>query len=50
MEDVAAVSNVRDACAVFQWTGREWKTSGRTLFNMNPAEARERLAASYEPM
>ena len=50
MEDVAAVSNVRDACAVFQWTTNTWETSGRTLFNMNPAEARERLAASYEPM
>lgn len=50
MEDVAAVANVRDACAVFQWTTNAWGTSGRTLFNMNPDEARERLAASYEPM
>lgn len=50
MEEVAAVANVRDACAVFQWTGREWISSGRTLFNMNPTEAQDRLAASYEPM
>ena len=50
MDDVAAVSNIRDACAVFQWQGNTWTTSGRTLFNMNPEEARERLAASYEPM
>ncbi|HRA90063.1 MAG TPA: hypothetical protein PK992_18390 [Planctomycetaceae bacterium] len=50
MEDVAAVANVRDACAVFQWTANAWQTSGRTLFNMNPDEARERLAGSYEPM
>lgn len=50
MEDVAAVSTIRDACAVFQWQGNTWTTSGRTLFNMNPEEARERLAASYEPM
>ena len=50
MEDVAAVSNVRDACAVFQWQRNGWTTTGRTLFNMNPQEARDRLAASYEPL
>ena len=50
MEDVAAVSNIRDACAVFQWQNNAWTTSGRTLFNMNPEEARQRLAASYEPI
>jgi hypothetical protein len=50
MEDVAAVSNVRDACAVFQWQRNSWTTTGRTLFNMNPQEARDRLAASYEPL
>ena len=50
MEDVAAVTNIRDACAVFQWQKHGWTTSGRTLFNMNPEEARQRLAASYEPI
>lgn len=50
MEDVAAVSNVRDACAVFQMQNNVWTTSGRTLFNMNPEEARDHLAASYEPI
>lgn len=50
MEDVAAVSNVRDACAVFQWQRNTWMTTGRTIFNMNPQEARDRLAGSYEPL
>ena len=50
MEEVAAVSSIRDACAVFQWQNNAWTTSGRTLFNMNPEEARQRLAASYEPI
>lgn len=50
MEEVAAVSNIRDACAVFQWQHNAWTTSGRTLFNMNPEEAKQRLAASYEPI
>lgn len=50
MEDVAAVGNVRDASAVFQWQNKTWTTTGRTLFNMNPEEARDRLAMSYEPL
>ncbi|MCX7385860.1 MAG: hypothetical protein NTX48_04270 [Planctomycetales bacterium] len=50
MENVAAVANIRDACAVFQWQKNAWTTSGRTLFNMNPEEAKLRLAASYEPI
>ena len=49
MEHVAAVSLIRDACAVFQLTQAGWQTSGRALFNMNPSEAQEKLAASYEP-
>ena len=50
MEDVAAVSSIRDACAVFQWQNNAWTSSGRTLFNMNPETAKQRLAASYEPI
>ncbi len=49
MENVAAVSMLRDACAVFQLTPSGWQTSGRALFNMNPAEAAERLRDSYAP-
>ena len=47
MENVAAVSMLRDACAVFQLTASGWGTSGRALFNMNPAEAAEKLSDSY---
>jgi len=49
MEDVAAVSLIRDACAVFQMTASGWQASGRTLFNMNPAEAMQKLGGSYAP-
>ena len=49
MEDVAAVSMIRDASAVFQLTPSGWQTSGRALFNMNPAEALQKLNASYQP-
>ena len=49
MEDVKAVSLIRDACAVFQLTPSGWEASGRALFNMNPAEAVEKLAGSHEP-
>jgi hypothetical protein len=49
MEHVAAVSLIRDASAVFHLTRSGWQSTGRALFNMNPAEAQEKLAASYEP-
>ena len=39
MEDVEAVSNLRAATAIFFYEGNKWSTSGRALFNLNPAEA-----------
>lgn len=50
MEDVAAVSNIRDAAAVFHYQHGHWGTGGRALFNMNPADALVRLQAQYEPV
>jgi len=48
MEHVAAVSQLRDACAVFQSDGNRWTAGGRVLFNMDPAAAPERLGPGYE--
>lgn len=39
MEHVEAVSNLRAATAVFRVKRGAWSTDGRTLFNLNPAEA-----------
>ena len=39
MEDVEAVGNLRAATAIFFFDGKKWTTSGRALFNLNPAEA-----------
>jgi hypothetical protein len=50
MEDVAAVSNIRDAAAVFHYQRGSWGTGGRALFNMNPQDALERLNAQFEPV
>ena len=50
MEDVAAVSTVRDAVAVFHFQNGAWGTGGKALFNMNPQEAIERLVAQFEPL
>lgn len=50
MEDVAAVSTVRDAAALFHYKDGVWGTGGRALFNMNPADALERLNDQYEPI
>ncbi len=49
MEDVAAVSTIRDAAALFHYQNGRWGTGGRALFNMNPAEAISRLAHQFEP-
>ena len=48
MENVKAVSTVREACAVFQWDGRRWVPTGRTLFNMDPTAAAHRFGNGYE--
>ena len=39
MEEVAAVSNLRAATAVFYLQDKRWSTDGRAIFNLNPAQA-----------
>ena len=48
MEYVEAVGLLRDAAAVFHYQDGNWGTGGRALFNMNPADALDRLADQYE--
>ena len=43
MEDVDAVSTVRDATAVFHFQNGRWGTGGRVLFNMSPESAVQSL-------
>ena len=50
MEDVSAVSNIRDAAAVFHYQKGNWGTGGRALFNMNPHDALDRLQGQFEPL
>jgi hypothetical protein len=50
MENVAAVSNIRDAAAVFHYRHGRWGTGGRALFNMNPNDALERFLGQFEPL
>lgn len=50
MEGVAAVDTVRDAVAVFHFHRGTWGTGGKALFNMNPSEVVEKLAAQFEPV
>ena len=50
MEGVAAVGNIRDAAAVFHYQTGRWGTGGRALFNMNPADALQRLQGQFDPM
>jgi hypothetical protein len=48
MEDVEAVSTIRDASAVFHYQAGTWGTGGKALFNMNPSDAVQRLAGQFQ--
>lgn len=50
MEEVAAVSSLRDATALFHYQHGQWGTGGRALFNMDPTLALKRLEDQYEPL
>ncbi len=48
MEDVEAVGNLRAATAIFTCTRDGWKTDGRAVFNLEPAEAIARYEHEFE--
>jgi hypothetical protein len=48
MEGLPAVSNLRNATAVFFFQGGHWHTAGRALFNMNPDEALDHFKGQYD--
>jgi hypothetical protein len=48
MEGLPAVGNLRNASAVFFFQGGQWRTVGKAVFNMNPAEAIEHFKNQYE--
>jgi hypothetical protein len=50
MEDVEAVSMVRDAAALFHYHRGRWGTGGRALFNMNPSDALVHFKGQIEPI
>lgn len=43
MEDVKAVSTIRDGTAVFHFQDEGWGSAGRVVFNMTPAKAAEHM-------
>jgi hypothetical protein len=47
MEDVDAVSMVRDAAAVFHFRDGQWGTGGRVLFNHSPTLAASRMESAW---
>jgi hypothetical protein len=48
MEDVAAVSTVRDGSAMFHLQNGRWGSGGRILFNMPPTLAAQTAAADQK--
>ena len=50
MEDVEAVSNLRDATSVFRFEDDAWVTDGRAVFNLNPIETIRHFGHELELM
>jgi len=50
MEEVEAVSQIRQASALFHYRENRWGTGGKALFNMTPDDAVERLIGQFEPV
>jgi hypothetical protein len=48
MEGVAAVSDLRNATAVFFFQDGRWQTAGRTVFNLVPSEAVAHFSVGFE--
>ncbi len=46
MEEVEAVGNLRAATAILIWSGHDWTTDGRTVFNLEPHEVLARYGES----
>jgi hypothetical protein len=48
MEGLPAVGNLRHASGVFFFRGGRWRTIGKAVFNLNPAETIEFFKQQYE--
>jgi hypothetical protein len=48
MEGVEAVGNLRQATAVFTYAAGHWETSGKAVFNMDPAGTIAHFGGQYE--
>jgi hypothetical protein len=48
MEGLPAVGNLRNASAVFFFHRGHWDTTGKAVFNLNPAEVIEHFKNQYE--
>jgi hypothetical protein len=50
MEDVEAVGNLRAATAIFTWSGFDWTTAGRAVFNLEPPQVLKQYAENLTPI
>jgi hypothetical protein len=48
MEGVEAVGNLRSATAVFTFVRGHWETTGKAVFNMDPAQTIAHFGGKYE--
>ncbi len=50
MEEVEAVGNLRAVTAIFTWSGFDWTTAGRPVFNLEPPQVLEQYRESLAPI
>jgi uncharacterized membrane protein YbhN (UPF0104 family) len=50
MEEVEAVGNLRAVTAIFTWSGFDWTTSGRPVFNLEPRQVLEQYRENLAPI
>jgi threonine/homoserine efflux transporter RhtA len=50
MEEVEAVGNLRAVTAILTWSGFDWTTTGKAVFNLEPREVLERYSENLTPI
>lgn len=50
MEEVEAVGNLRAVTAIFTWSGFDWTTTGKAVFNLEPPQVLEQYRANLTPV
>lgn len=50
MEEVEAVGNLREVTAILSWSGFDWTTTGKAVFNLEPRDVLDQYRANLAPV